>query len=147
MEHVIEGFHSRSFSVKAEDPYRLSHDLLHWCQQFGRVEEHRNRVLASGPRTVSRMEFTLKKHLDKFSFVDIKVKLDGHMALGRLDASIEASFRADLPASHGLVTAAFEAYYASRIFPYLLGTAKLIAEDLVEGIEKRAAALPLKALK
>ena len=131
---------SKAFSVPAKDPYNLSHEMLHWCQQFGRVEEHKNKVLSSGPRTTSKIEFTLKKHLDKFSVAIVKVYMEGHMALSRLDIRIETSFRSDLPASTGLVMDIFEDYYTQRIFPKLYDVAEKVTEDIVTAFEKRAMA-------
>ncbi|GEM_PF-2912760 len=146
MEHVVADIVSKSFSVKADDPYGASHDLLHWCQQFGRVEENRNRVLSSGPRVMSEVDFTLRKALDRFSSVVFKVKMDGHVSMKRLEVIVNASYRAEIPSAQGVLTSVFEEYYRSRIFPALQGTAQKVAEDLVEAMEKRLVPVQLKAL-
>lgn len=140
MEHILSSLLSKSFSVPARDPYGLSHRLLHWCQQFGRVEESMNRIAASGPRVESNVRFVIKKSLDNYSSLNISVRLDGHVNRQVLDAVIEASFRSSVPAALGVVSGAFEEYYRARIFPLLSRAAKKAAAEITDSIERRLVA-------
>ncbi|MBI2583532.1 MAG: hypothetical protein HYW25_02595 [Candidatus Aenigmarchaeota archaeon] len=115
-------------SASTKDPYQLSHALIHAAQKFGHVIEKENSLESSGPRTSSKVQFSIKKQMDKFSVLFIDIYAEGDSLSESLNVTFSATITSDIPEARGLVSGLFHQQYRDRIYGNVKKNAGVIAK-------------------
>jgi len=133
---IRENLLEKYFAVKVKDPYKLSHDLIHASYKYGKVIEHENTIQASGPRTSSRIKFTIKKEIDKFTILFADVSAEGDSLLEELSVAVMINVSSELPEARGLMTGIFHQNYLDRTYSKMKQHAAEIATQIIDDYQR-----------